>query len=93
MVQKHLASIILGRIAKRLAADWKAAYGIRPVLLETFVQQERFHGTCYRAANWIEVGETDGYSYFSSQKKKRSPKTIFLFPLCKNFRSELCREL
>ncbi|MDZ7699211.1 MAG: DUF4338 domain-containing protein [Deltaproteobacteria bacterium] len=89
----NLASIILGRAAKRVSADWKAAYGIRPVLLETFVQQERFHGTCYRAANWIEVGETDGYSYFSSQKKKRSPKTIFLFPLCKNFRSELCKEL
>lgn len=89
----NLASIILGGVAKRIAADWKAAYGIRPVLLETFVQQERFYGTCYRAANWIEVGETDGYSYFSSQKKKRSPKTIFLFPLCKNFRSELCKEL
>jgi len=87
----NLASMILGRIAKRVSSDWEATYGIKPVLLETFVQQDRFLGTCYRAANWIEVGSTGGYSYFSSQKKNRSPKTIFLFPLCKNFRKELCR--
>jgi len=87
----NLASMILGRIARRVAADWKAAYGIQPVLLETFVQQDRFPGTCYRAANWIEVGSTGGYSYFSSQKKMKAPKIIFLFPLCRNFRKELCR--
>jgi hypothetical protein len=87
----NLASMILGRIVKRVALDWKTAYGIQPVLLETFVQQDRFSGTCYRAANWIEVGSTGGYSYFSSQKKKKSPKIIFLYPLCKHFRKELCR--
>jgi hypothetical protein len=86
----NLASMILGRVAKRVAADWKAAYGIQPVLMETFVQQKRFPGTSYRAANWIEVGSTDGYSYFRCQKKRRSTKTIFLFPLCRNFRKELC---
>lgn len=87
----NLASMILGRIAKRVASDWKTTYGIQPVLLETFVRRDRFLGTCYRAANWIEVGSTRGYSYFSRQKKNRTPKTIFLYPLCKNFRKELRR--
>jgi len=49
----NLASMILGRIAKKIPTDWEAAYGIQPVLLETFVQNDRFAGTCYRAANWI----------------------------------------
>ena len=71
----NLASMILGRIAGRVTSDWKATYGIEPVLLETFVQQNRFSGTCYRAANWIDVGSTGGYSYFSKQKKIIAPKT------------------
>jgi hypothetical protein len=87
----NLASMILGRIARRVSSDWKAAYGIQPVLLETFVQQNRFSGTCYRAANWVEAGSTSGYSYFSSQKKTSAPKTVFLYPLCRNFREVLCR--
>ena len=86
---QNLASMILGRITKKVSSDWKAAYGIQPVLIETFVQKDRFSGTCYRAANWIEVGSTGGYSYFSSQKKIRAPKIIFLLPLCKSFRKEL----
>ncbi len=87
----NLASMILGRIVKRIPADWEAAYGVRPVLLETFVQSDRFAGTCYRAANWIKVGGTGGYSYFSGMKKKQAPKTIFLYPLQKDFRKELRR--
>ena len=87
----NLASMILGRMAGRVTSDWKTTYGIEPVLLETFVQQDRFSGTCYRAANWIDVGSTGGYSYFSNQKKNIPPKTIFLYPLCKNFREVLCR--
>ena len=86
---QNLASMILGRITKKVSSDWKATYGIQPLLIETFVQQDRFSGTCYRAANWIEVGNTGGYSYFSSQKKIRAPKMIFLLPLCKNFRKKL----
>jgi hypothetical protein len=86
----NLASMILGRIAGRVTSDWKTTYGIEPVLLETFVQQDRFSGTCYRAANWIDVGSTGGYSYFSIQKKNIATKTIFLYPLCKNFREILC---
>ncbi len=87
----NLASMILGQIAKRVSLDWKETYGIQAVLLETFVQQDRFSGTCYRAANWIEAGSTAGYSYFRSQKKNKAPKTIFLYPLLKNFRNVLCR--
>lgn len=87
----NLASMILGRIVKRVASDWKTAYGIQPVLLETFVQQDRFSGACYKAANWIEVGRTGGYSYFSRQKKLKDPKIVFLYPLYKHFRKELCR--
>lgn len=87
----NLASMILGRIVKRVASDWKTVYGIQPVLLETFVQQDRFPGTCYKAANWIEVGRTGGYSYFSGQKKMKAPKIVFLYPLYKHFRKELCR--
>jgi hypothetical protein len=87
----NLASMILGRIAKRVSLDWKAAYGIQPVLLETFVQQNRFSGTCYRAANWVEVGSTSGYSYFSRQKKNSATKTVFLYPLHRNFKKVLCR--
>jgi len=89
----NLASMVLGRIVKRIPTDWEAAYGIQPVLLETFVQSDRFAGTCYRAANWIEVGRTDGYSYFHSLKKKQVLKRIFLLPLRKDFRKVLCRTL
>ena len=89
----NLASMILGRIVKRVSTDWEAAYGIQPVLLETFVQSDRFAGTCYRAANWIKVGGTGGYSYFSGLKKKQVHKSIFLFPLRKDFRKELCKTL
>jgi hypothetical protein len=84
----NLASMILGRIAKRISADWKETYGIQPVLLETFVQQDRFSGTCYRAANWIETGSTAGYSYFSSQKKNRAPQENFPLPTLQEFQKD-----
>lgn len=86
----NLASMILGRIAKRLPSDWEKTYGVRPVLLETFVQKDRFRGTCYKAANWIEVGVTKGYSYFSGQKKTKAEKTVFLYPLQRDFKRALC---
>lgn len=59
---KYLASRILGGIAKQLPLDWAARYNFRPVLLETFVQLDRFKGTCYKAANWVQIGKTEGYS-------------------------------
>jgi hypothetical protein len=87
----NLASRILGGIARQLPFDWETRYGFKPVLLETFVNLPQFRGTCYRAANWIEVGITEGYSLYGFKHKKRiSKKAIFLYPLCKNFREILC---
>ena len=86
----NLASRILGGIAKQLPLDWEARYNYQPVLLETFVQLDRFKGTCYQAANWIEVGKTEGYSLFSSYKRYASAKAIYVYPLRKNFRRQLC---
>ena len=57
---KNLASRILSLAGKRLPSDWQDRYHYRPVLLETFVEKERFEGTCYKAANWIYVGDTQG---------------------------------
>jgi len=53
---KGVASKVLGHIARQLPNDWQQRYGYRPVLLETFVQSDRFRGTCYKAANWTHVG-------------------------------------
>ena len=57
---KHLASKLLGLVARGITNDWHDRYGYRPVLLETFVEKDRFLGTCYRAANWIFLGHTQG---------------------------------
>jgi hypothetical protein len=56
----NLASHVLGLASRRLPADWEARYGVRPLLLETFVDPTRFSGHCYRAANWMDVGKTSG---------------------------------
>ena len=63
---KGLASKILSRIARQLPIDWHQRYGYRPVLFETFVETERHRGTCYKAANWINVGQTTGRRAVSS---------------------------
>jgi len=88
---KNLASRILGGISQQLPLDWEARYTYRPVLLETFVQLNRFKGTCYKAANWIPIGTTEGYSLVSRYKRKALPKGIFVYPLCRDFRERLCR--
>ena len=88
----NLASRILGRISRQIKFDWEARYNYRPVLLETFVQQDRFKGTCYRAANWIHIGASEGYSLHNKYKKRAVTKDIFIYPLCKNFQKKLCRE-
>ena len=87
----HLASRILGRVARRLPADWEARYGFRPVLLETFVQLDRFTGTCYRAANWICVGTTEGCSVYGHEARNQAPeRAVFVYPLRRDFRRVLC---
>ena len=84
---KNLASKILSLSIKRLKVDMLERYGYAPVLLETFVDSSRFHGTCYRAANWINVGHTKGRGRGDQYHNKKIPvKDIFLFPLRKDFR-------
>lgn len=88
----HLASYLLARLTRRLAADWKAKYGHPVHLVETFVDRERFRGTCYRAANWKCVGQTQGRSRQDRTGSLSVPvKDIYLHPLTPLFREELCR--
>lgn len=87
----YLASHILGRIFRRLADDWQTKYGHPVHLLETFVERERFKGTCYRAANWICVGQTQGRSRQDRYNTLRVPvKDIYVYPLIPQFRERLC---
>jgi hypothetical protein len=86
----NLASCILAMASRRIADDWQRQYGYRPVLLETFVEQPRFRGTCYHAANWILVGQTKGRGKLDVHNEALLPKkTIWVYPLDRNFRSVL----
>jgi hypothetical protein len=86
----HLASWILGQVSRRLACDWQAKYGHRIVLLETFVERERFRGTAYRAANWLAVGATTGRTRQDRHTCIQAPvKDIYLYPLRRDFREAL----
>lgn len=86
----NLASHLLARLARRLPQDWERRYGYAPVLLETFVEHERFRGTCYRAANWIHVGQTQGRGKLDRHKRFAVPvKDVFLLPLRRDFRQRL----
>ena len=84
---KNLASKALSVAAKRIQEDWLKEYCYAPVLLETFVDQEYFKGTCYKAANWIHLGQTKGRGRCStSTSPKLSHKDIYVYPLQKDFR-------
>lgn len=86
----HLASHILGLLARRIRNDWTIKYGHPVALLETFVDRSRFRGTCYRAANWQCVGQTQGRSRQDQYKTMSVPiKDIYLYPLSPKFRQEL----
>ncbi len=87
----HLASWILGQILRRLGRDWEAKYRHPVILVETFVDRERFAGTCYRAANWIHAGATTGRSRQDRHRTLQVPvKDVYLYPLSRGFRQELC---
>jgi hypothetical protein len=89
---KGLASKILSRVARQLPDDWYQRYSYRPVLFETFVESGRHCGTCYKAANWIHVGQTTGRGKKSKVHHQIVPiKDIWLYPLSKHFVSALCR--
>ena len=89
---KGLASKLLAMAARALPAHWEGRYGYRPVLLETFVERERFAGTCYRAANWTCVGQTQGRGKLGDHRLGQVPiKTVWVYPLTKDFRVQLSR--
>jgi hypothetical protein len=86
----HLASHILGRMAARLSADWQAQYAHPLYLLETFVDPQRFRGTCYLAANWKVLGETTGRGKADlTHQPNRSIKQVLALPLHRRFRERL----
>jgi len=89
---KGLASKILAKSARQLPSDWEHWYGYRPLLLETLVDPQRFRGTCYRAANWIRVGQTSGRGRMDWEHKAhgRVVKDVYLYPLGRNTRLQLC---
>lgn len=92
ITSRNLASRILATVVKQLPSDWERRYGYAPVLLETFVEKQRFRGTCYRAANWIHLGQTQGRGKLDLKNLRALPvKDIFLYPLHKHFRRILCR--
>jgi hypothetical protein len=87
-----LASHLLSRIARRLSRDWQRKYGHPIYLLETFVQRDRFAGSCYRAANWRRVGQTKGRSRQNRPDGRpyRLPiKDVYLYPLHPRFEQRL----
>lgn len=78
----HLASHVLGRVARRIDRDWRGKYGHGLRWLETFVERERFAGTCYRAANWRCVGQTQGRSRQDREHRTQVPvKDVYLYAL------------
>jgi hypothetical protein len=88
--RKNLASRILALVSKRLPNDWHARYAYRPVLLETFVEKPRFIGTCYKAANWQNLGDTQGRGKLDTLHRKDQPiKSIWVYPLTPNFQRYL----
>jgi hypothetical protein len=87
---RNLGSRILGRCAREVPADFARLYGYRPVLLESFVEAERFIGTVYRAANWQCVGQTTGRGKLDRSHQEALPvKTVWLSPLQSDWRRQL----
>jgi hypothetical protein len=87
----HLASHILSKILRRISIDWEKKYGHPIHLVETFVEKDRFRGTCYKAANFIHAGETKGRSRQDRGQTLSVPiKDVYLYPLHQRFRGALC---
>jgi hypothetical protein len=87
----HLASHVLGMAARRIEVDWVERYGYAPALLETFVDETRFSGTSYRAANWRRLGETRGRGRNdASGTADIGRKGVYVYPLRQDWRAQLC---
>ena len=88
---RNLGSSVLGRVARQLPQDWQHRYGYRPVLIESFVEDERFAGTSYQAANWLCLGQTTGRGKLEKSRSQIVPiKRIFVRQLSSDFRDLLC---
>jgi len=90
---KNLASKALALAVRQVPMDWQERYGFKPVLLETFVDINKYQGTCYKAANWMLLGETAGRGRMDRYTQYLScPKHIYVYPLRRDFRAILCGE-
>jgi hypothetical protein len=88
---KNLASTALSLAARSVVEDWHRCYGCRPVLMETLVDRSRFAGTCYRAANWVHLGQTTGRGRMDRDNTRQGAavKDIYVYPLSSRFRRQL----
>lgn len=86
---ENLASQVLGLCRRRVARDFHTRYGVEPWVMETFVDREQYAGTCFRAANWICVGQTKGRGRNGSKKEGKSIKDVYLYPLFSDFRARM----
>ena len=87
----HLGSHVLGQLARRVRRDWQERWGYGPLLMETFVDPEKFRGTCYRAAGWLALARTTGRGLArAGQVYQSAPKLIYVKALAEDFRERLC---
>lgn len=88
---KNLASATLAQALRRMRGDWQTQYGAVPLLVETFVDGACYSGTCYRAANWVEVGQTSGRGRGDRQHRLHDaqPKRVLVYPLHRHARAQL----
>jgi Druantia protein DruA len=90
---EHLASHLLGWVAREVSGEWERVYGHPVYFLETFVDPARFRGTCYRAANWVYLGQTTGRGKDDHTNRPNRPlKDVLGYPLTKRFRELLGRQ-
>ena len=87
------SGVLTSSVSRRLSSDWRKKYGYALQLLETFVDRSRFRGTCYKAANWILLGQTTGRTRNNQDHKAQtSVKDVYVYPLHKHFREALCHD-
>jgi hypothetical protein len=89
---KGLASKILALSTRQMPQDWQTRFGNRPLLLETLVDPRRFRGTCYRAANWLQAGQTAGRGRMDQEHQRhgQAVNDIYVYPLARDARQRLC---
>jgi hypothetical protein len=88
---RNLASSMLAAALRRMPGDWQQRYALRPLLVETLVDRSRYHGGCYRAANWIELGPTSGRGRMdrANCRQGAAVKTVLVYPLVKDAAARL----